>query len=133
MTNYLSFFPKRQIRRAFTLIELLVVTAIIAILAALLLPALKRAKDQARMTVNVSNLRQINMALLMYAGDSDSSLPYQRGTATGYLPYWSGVLVYMKYIPAPLMFWGPFRNATWHGTGADGWPSATGAQMRRSE
>jgi prepilin-type N-terminal cleavage/methylation domain-containing protein len=66
-------------RNAFTLIELLVVVAIIAILAALLLPALAGAKQWSVRTKCASNLRQIGLGMAMYADDSNGLYPESGG------------------------------------------------------
>lgn len=58
-------------RKAFTLIELLVVIAIIAILAAILFPVFAQAKEAAKKTSSLSNIRQLGTATVMYAGDYD--------------------------------------------------------------
>ena len=62
-------------RSAFTLIELLVVIAIIALLAAILFPVFASAREKARETTCVSNLRQVGMAVRMYVQDADETFP----------------------------------------------------------
>src|SRR5438128_1326179 len=62
-------------RRGFTLIELLVVIAIIAILAAILFPVFAQAREKARATMCVSNLKQMGSAFVMYVQDYDETMP----------------------------------------------------------
>lgn len=65
-----------QSQRGFTLIELLVVIAVIAILAAMLLPALSSAREKGRRSVCLSNLHQLALATQLYVADNDQRLPY---------------------------------------------------------
>jgi prepilin-type N-terminal cleavage/methylation domain-containing protein len=89
-TSLLRAPPNKRCKAAFTLIELLVVISVIAILAALLLPALAKAKSQARTTYCLNNKRQLTVAWLMYAQDNRDYLAYNS--------YWT---VGSQYMDAP--------------------------------
>ena len=79
-------------QRGFTLVELLVTIGVIAILASLLFPALSAAKAKANRIKCMNNLRQVNLALTMYAGDNDGQIPPRRRTPNTWvdrlLPYY---------------------------------------------
>jgi len=72
--------------RAFTLVELLVVTAILALLAALLLPALREARERSKRLVCLSNQRQIGLAILAYTTDWDGRFPFNGASRPFILP-----------------------------------------------
>lgn len=76
--------------QAFTLIELLVVVAIIALLVAILLPSLQRAREQAKAVVCSSQLKQISYALLYYIEDYDGWMPVSRHSDN--TAKWSGII-----------------------------------------
>jgi len=70
-----------RFRQAFTLVELLVVISLIALIAGLLLPALSKARRQAKSTVCKNNLRQMGLATMLYAQDNGGRLPYAWGVS----------------------------------------------------
>ena len=67
--------PNNSRTQGFTLIELLVVIAIIAILAAILFPVFAQAREKARQTACLSNMKQIGTAIYMYTQDYDETYP----------------------------------------------------------
>jgi prepilin-type N-terminal cleavage/methylation domain-containing protein len=92
-----------ETRRGFTLIELLVVIAIIAILASILFPVFARARENARRTSCVSNLKQIGLGMMQYVQDYDEAYPpsYVANSATpphGGAPWASGLLFWPEIV-----------------------------------
>jgi prepilin-type N-terminal cleavage/methylation domain-containing protein/prepilin-type processing-associated H-X9-DG protein len=90
-------------KKAFTLIELLVVIAIIAILAALLLPALAKAKGKAKATQCLSNFRQWGLGVTLYYDDNDDNLPEEDSAYSNWAQVRSAARANTWYNTVPLL------------------------------
>jgi prepilin-type N-terminal cleavage/methylation domain-containing protein/prepilin-type processing-associated H-X9-DG protein len=102
---------QRQTTRGFTLIEMLVVVGIILILAAMLLPALSRAKDQAHRISCINNLHQLHLATQMYVDENEDQLPPRRMTPNTWVQRLKENYVSEKIVQCPK---GRFSEATPH-------------------
>jgi len=112
-----------SLRKGFTLIELLVVIAIIAILAAILFPVFAQAREKARQTSCLSNMKQLGMALIMYVQDYDSTMCPNEGTLydknpNGLFASWNDLI--LPYLKNKDVWWCPSMPRPHQGTSWDG-------------
>lgn len=111
-------------RAGFTLIEVLVVVAIIALLISILLPSLKAAREQAKITVCASNLHQIGISITHYVNESRGELPVVFRSSTAFTTYFMrfdgahdgavnlGLLSNRRYVNEPHVFYCPGQDST---------------------
>lgn len=107
----------RPQRRAFTLIELLVVIAIIAILASILFPVFAQAKRSAKITSDLSNIKQINTALIMYTNDYDDRYTFAIPESWSGATQWGSsslgwTLSLQPYVKSLALFRSPLETST---------------------
>ena len=81
-------FVRGHARAGFNLVELFVVIAIVALLATLLLPALTKAKEQGRSSICKNNMRQLALAMILYADDNNDYLPWPGDVDRNWQPDW---------------------------------------------
>jgi prepilin-type processing-associated H-X9-DG protein/prepilin-type N-terminal cleavage/methylation domain-containing protein len=109
----------------FTLIELLVVIAIIAILASMLLPALRNARETAKSAICISNQRQIMLGSLSYAADCDDCLPRAYDPNRNPGQWWPQRLTILGYVGPSYALW----DATVKTTAREIWNCPTATQL----
>lgn len=119
--------PAASSKTAFTLVELLVVIAVIGILAALLLPVLASAKEKARRTQCLNNLKQFNLGLIMYGNDNHDQMPEMKGGLWAWdLPYSISDVLAQQSITRDVMYDPGFpemnQNGLWNFGGRPGNP-----------
>ena len=102
--------------RAFTLIELLVVISIIAILIALLLPALRGAREASRSVACLSQMRQLSLFTMIYATDYDGKMIYGYGTGAAPMQSWADAFFYRSSVNGGLGYVGDYAGGGYSNT-----------------